>query len=111
MQVDMFAGALFIQQALGWNLYVAIVGLLIITALYTIAGKVTKIGRLRKCVYAILHTSYKEFSIVVGSPWPHLVLISLYNESQLKICHETYEVETSGAPRTVKDSWAGPCNL
>ena len=43
IQVDMFAGALFIQQALGWNLYVAIVGLLIITALYTIAGKVAKI--------------------------------------------------------------------
>ncbi|XP_072024832.1 sodium/glucose cotransporter 4-like [Amphiura filiformis] len=38
ISVDMFAGALFIQQALGWNLYVAIVGLLVITAIYTIAG-------------------------------------------------------------------------
>ncbi len=35
----MYAGALFIQQALGWNLYVAIVSLLFITAIYTVAGK------------------------------------------------------------------------
>ena len=36
----MYAGALFIQQALGWNLYVAIVSLLFITAIYTVAGNV-----------------------------------------------------------------------
>ncbi|XP_072024831.1 sodium/glucose cotransporter 4-like [Amphiura filiformis] len=38
ISVDMYAGALFIQQALGWNLYVAIVSLLFITAIYTVAG-------------------------------------------------------------------------
>ena len=38
-QVDMYAGALFIQLALGWNLYVAIIALLGITAVYTVAGK------------------------------------------------------------------------
>uniref|UniRef100_A0A4X1UWJ3 Sodium/myo-inositol cotransporter 2 n=1 Tax=Sus scrofa TaxID=9823 RepID=A0A4X1UWJ3_PIG len=37
-QVDMYAGAIFIQQSLHLNLYLAIVGLLAITALYTIAG-------------------------------------------------------------------------
>ncbi|XP_072607433.1 sodium/myo-inositol cotransporter 2 isoform X3 [Vulpes vulpes] len=37
-QVDMYAGAIFIQQSLHLDLYVAIVGLLAITALYTIAG-------------------------------------------------------------------------
>ena len=76
----MFAGALFIQQALGWNLYVAIVGLLIITALYTIAGKVTKIARLRKCVYAILHTYIRPITNVplwftVASFGPDLVIV------------------------------------
>lgn len=34
----MYAGALFIQQALQWDLYVAVVGLLGITAIYTVAG-------------------------------------------------------------------------
>ncbi|XP_016078151.1 PREDICTED: sodium/myo-inositol cotransporter 2 isoform X2 [Miniopterus natalensis] len=37
-QVDMYAGAIFIQQSLKLDLYLAIVGLLVITALYTIAG-------------------------------------------------------------------------
>ncbi|XP_059976058.1 sodium/myo-inositol cotransporter 2 isoform X4 [Mesoplodon densirostris] len=37
-QVDMYAGAIFIQQSLNLNLYLAIVGLLAITALYTVAG-------------------------------------------------------------------------
>lgn len=34
----MYAGAVFIQQALGWNIYLAVIVLLIITALYTVAG-------------------------------------------------------------------------
>ncbi|CAB1448069.1 unnamed protein product [Pleuronectes platessa] len=38
ISVDMYAGALFIQLALRWNIYVAIVLLLSITALYTVAG-------------------------------------------------------------------------
>uniref|UniRef100_A0A8C9Z6P7 Sodium/myo-inositol cotransporter 2 n=1 Tax=Sander lucioperca TaxID=283035 RepID=A0A8C9Z6P7_SANLU len=38
MHVDMYAGALFIQLALQWNIYLAVVMLLSITALYTIAG-------------------------------------------------------------------------
>nr|XP_002131980.1 sodium/glucose cotransporter 5-like [Ciona intestinalis] len=36
--VDLFAGALFIQQALNINMYVAIVSLLVITAAYTLLG-------------------------------------------------------------------------
>ncbi|XP_030727394.1 sodium/myo-inositol cotransporter 2 isoform X1 [Globicephala melas] len=38
ISVDMYAGAIFIQQSLRLNLYLAIVGLLAITALYTVAG-------------------------------------------------------------------------
>lgn len=38
-QVDIFAGALFIQVALGWNLYLSTVLLLAVTAVYTIVGK------------------------------------------------------------------------
>lgn len=34
----MYAGALFIQQALHWDLYIAVVCLLAITAVYTVAG-------------------------------------------------------------------------
>uniref|UniRef100_A0A672V8A2 Sodium/myo-inositol cotransporter 2 n=1 Tax=Strigops habroptila TaxID=2489341 RepID=A0A672V8A2_STRHB len=34
----MYAGALFIQQALNWDIYIAVAGLLAITAVYTVAG-------------------------------------------------------------------------
>lgn len=34
----MFSGAVFIQQALGWNIYVSVIALLLITALYTVTG-------------------------------------------------------------------------
>lgn len=37
-QVDMYAGALFIQLALQWNIYLAVLLLLSITAFYTVAG-------------------------------------------------------------------------
>lgn len=39
----MFSGAVFIQQALGWNIYVAVIALLLITALYTVTGMVGSI--------------------------------------------------------------------
>uniref|UniRef100_A0A8D2PBF7 Sodium/myo-inositol cotransporter 2 n=1 Tax=Zosterops lateralis melanops TaxID=1220523 RepID=A0A8D2PBF7_ZOSLA len=38
ISVDMYAGALFIQQALHWDLYIAVAGLLAITAVYTVSG-------------------------------------------------------------------------
>ncbi len=40
VQVDMYAGAVFIQQALQWNIYLAVVLLLGITAIYTVAGRI-----------------------------------------------------------------------
>lgn len=34
----MFSGAIFINQALGLNIYLAVIALLLITALYTVTG-------------------------------------------------------------------------
>ena len=39
LQVDLYAGAIFINQALKWNLYYSVLVLLFITAIYTIGGK------------------------------------------------------------------------
>lgn len=41
-QADMFSGAIFINQALGLNIYVAVIALLLITALYTVTGSSTR---------------------------------------------------------------------
>lgn len=38
ISADMFSGAIFINQALGLNIYVAVISLLLITALYTVTG-------------------------------------------------------------------------
>ncbi|XP_067846354.1 sodium/glucose cotransporter 4 isoform X2 [Heptranchias perlo] len=38
ISTDIFSGALFIQVSLGWNLYISTVILLVVTAIYTIAG-------------------------------------------------------------------------
>ncbi|XP_021360257.1 sodium/glucose cotransporter 4-like isoform X2 [Mizuhopecten yessoensis] len=38
ISVDVYAGSVFVQQALGWNTYVSIIALLAVTAVYTIAG-------------------------------------------------------------------------
>lgn len=46
LQTDIFSGALFIQMALGWNLYLSTVTLLVVTAVYTITG--TAKGRSRR---------------------------------------------------------------
>uniref|UniRef100_UPI00398F2CE8 sodium/myo-inositol cotransporter 2-like n=1 Tax=Pristiophorus japonicus TaxID=55135 RepID=UPI00398F2CE8 len=38
ISVDIYAGAIFIHLALRWDLYLAVIGLLIITAIYTVGG-------------------------------------------------------------------------
>ncbi|CAG2217983.1 SGLT6 [Mytilus edulis] len=38
ISVDVYAGSVFIQQALGWSTYPSIIGLLVITAVYTVIG-------------------------------------------------------------------------
>ncbi|XP_060062619.1 sodium/mannose cotransporter SLC5A10-like [Ylistrum balloti] len=38
ISVDVYAGSVFVQQALGWNIYISITALLIVTAVCTVAG-------------------------------------------------------------------------
>ncbi|XP_056906236.1 sodium/glucose cotransporter 2 isoform X1 [Takifugu flavidus] len=58
ISVDMFSGAVFIQQALGLNIYVAIIALLLITALYTVTGGLA----------ALMYTdTFQTFVIIAGA--------------------------------------------
>ncbi|XP_069498337.1 sodium/glucose cotransporter 4 [Ambystoma mexicanum] len=43
ISTDIFSGALFIQISLGWDLYLSTVLLLVVTAIYTIAGGLTAV--------------------------------------------------------------------
>ncbi|XP_066125346.1 sodium/glucose cotransporter 4 isoform X1 [Saccopteryx bilineata] len=56
ISTDIFSGALFIQMALGWNLYLSTVILLVVTAVYTIAGGLT----------AVIYTDALQTIIMVG---------------------------------------------
>ena len=39
LQADLFAGAVFIKQSIGWDIWGAIIALLILAMLFTIGGK------------------------------------------------------------------------
>nr|XP_020669193.1 sodium/glucose cotransporter 2 [Pogona vitticeps] len=56
ISVDMFSGAVFIQQALGWNIYVAVIALLIITTIYTVTGGLA----------ALMYTDTVQTFVMIG---------------------------------------------
>ncbi|XP_003364431.2 sodium/glucose cotransporter 4 [Equus caballus] len=56
ISTDIFSGAIFIQMALGWNLYLSTVILLVVTAVYTITGGLT----------AVIYTDALQTVIMVG---------------------------------------------
>ncbi|XP_067660642.1 sodium/mannose cotransporter SLC5A10-like [Haliotis asinina] len=43
LAVSIYAGGLFIKLALGWNMYISITGLLVVTGVYTILGGLTAV--------------------------------------------------------------------
>ncbi|XP_077996273.1 sodium/glucose cotransporter 4-like [Glandiceps talaboti] len=67
ISVNMFAGALFINQALGWNLYLAIVVILLITALYTVLGGLS----------AVIYTDAAQTLIMIVGAFILMVLAFL----------------------------------
>ncbi|XP_070565864.1 sodium/mannose cotransporter SLC5A10-like [Ptychodera flava] len=58
VSVDLFAGAIFIQQALRWNLYVSVAFILGVTALFTVVGGLTAV---------IYMDSLQSFIMIIGA--------------------------------------------
>lgn len=56
LSVDLYAGALFIQESLGWNLYLSIVLLISMTALLTVTGGLV----------AVLYTDVLQAVLMIG---------------------------------------------
>ncbi|KAK2839887.1 hypothetical protein Q5P01_013627 [Channa striata] len=56
LSVDLYAGALFIQESLGWNLYLSIILLISITALLTVTGGLV----------AVLYTDALQAVLMIG---------------------------------------------
>ncbi|KPP79088.1 sodium/glucose cotransporter 5-like, partial [Scleropages formosus] len=58
LSTDLYSGALFIQVCLGWNLYLSTVLMLVVTALYTIAGGLA----------AVIYTdTLQTFIMIIGA--------------------------------------------
>lgn len=56
LSVDLYAGALFIQESLGWNLYLSIILLIAMTALLTITGGLV----------AVIYTDTVQAFLMIG---------------------------------------------
>ncbi|KAM5329509.1 sodium/glucose cotransporter 2 isoform 2-T2 [Glossophaga mutica] len=56
ISVDMFSGAVFIQQALGWNIYASVIALLGITMVYTVTGGLA----------ALMYTDTVQTFVILG---------------------------------------------
>uniref|UniRef100_A0A8C2NLZ8 Solute carrier family 5 member 9 n=1 Tax=Capra hircus TaxID=9925 RepID=A0A8C2NLZ8_CAPHI len=76
ISTDIFSGALFIQMALGWNLYLSTVTLLVVTAIYTITGGLT----------AVIYTDTLQTVIMVGGA---LVLMFLGHCAEVSLRQES----------------------
>lgn len=42
ISVDLYSGAIFLKQALGWNMYVSVIALVLVAAMFTIGGEFNK---------------------------------------------------------------------
>uniref|UniRef100_T1JG24 Sodium/myo-inositol cotransporter n=1 Tax=Strigamia maritima TaxID=126957 RepID=T1JG24_STRMM len=101
ISVNMYAGALFIKETLGWNLYLSIILLLTLTAVCTITGGLT----------AVMYTDTLQFffMIIGGSVLMIRAFIEVGGFSELKsrymeaIPNKTIPNSTCGHPRS--DAW------
>lgn len=53
-QTDLYSGALFVHVCLGWNLYLSTVLMLLVTGLYTIAGRLLGLCCPRSTVFGFI---------------------------------------------------------
>lgn len=67
LSVDLYAGALFIQESLGWNLYLSIILLIAMTALMTVTGGLV----------AVIYTDTVQAFLMIGGALT-LTCFSLY---------------------------------
>lgn len=49
ISVDLYSGAVFLQQALNWNLYASVIALILLAAFFTVGGN--ELSNLSYCIY------------------------------------------------------------
>ncbi|XP_051566896.1 sodium/myo-inositol cotransporter-like [Myxocyprinus asiaticus] len=79
LSVDLYAGALFIQESLGWNLYLSVVLLIAMTALLTVTGGLV----------AVIYTDTLQAMLMIGGALT-LTVLSLIKVGGLEGVREKY---------------------
>ncbi|MBN3298279.1 SC5A3 protein, partial [Amia calva] len=79
LSVDLYAGALFIQESLGWNLYLSVILLICMTALLTITGGLV----------AVIYTDTLQAFLMISGAFI-LMVISLVEVGGLEGVREKY---------------------
>ncbi|XP_067300169.1 sodium/myo-inositol cotransporter [Pseudorasbora parva] len=79
LSVDLYAGALFIQESLGWNLYLSIILLITMTAFLTVTGGLV----------AVIYTDTLQAVLMIGGALT-LTIISLVKVGGLEGVREKY---------------------
>ncbi|XP_073701721.1 sodium/myo-inositol cotransporter [Garra rufa] len=79
LSVDLYAGALFIQESLGWNLYLSIILLISTTALLTVTGGLA----------AVIYTDTLQAVLMIGGAMT-LTIISLLKVGGMEGVREKY---------------------
>ncbi|TRY97259.1 hypothetical protein DNTS_013732 [Danionella cerebrum] len=79
ISVDLYAGALFIQESLGWNLYLSIILLITMTALLTVTGGLV----------AVIYTDTLQAVLMIGGALT-LTILSLVKVGGLEGVREKY---------------------
>ena len=54
-QVDIYAGSVFLYEAVGWNIYVSAAVILAITAVYTVLGKFHRTSLIHLYICTFVH--------------------------------------------------------
>jgi Na+/proline symporter len=97
ISVDLYSGAIFLNQAFGWNMYVSIIALVVLAAIFTIGGRrsisTEKYRSLGKSILgglsAVIWTDFIQTIIMIISA-SILMLICLTKVGGLQTIKELY---------------------
>lgn len=96
ISADLFAGAIFIETALGWDIYLGICVLLAITAVYTVTGGLA----------AVIYTDTAQTVVMLGGALAMMVLsfekIGGYSQLEVQYANATPKIQPEGHPECGK---------
>ncbi|CAF3377085.1 unnamed protein product [Rotaria sp. Silwood2] len=86
ISVDLYSGAIFLNQALGWNMYVSIIALIFVAAIFTIGGE---LNNNKRGLSAVIWTDFIQTIIMIISAFI-LMIICCVKVGGIQLIKELY---------------------